>query len=341
VTEAKEVKEEVSTVDLSIVIVSYNTAKLLRACLQSVYPNLHPHYRLEIIVVDNASSDDSVAVVRREFPQVQLIVNSQNHGFATANNQALKVAKGNFIVLLNPDTQVVGDALWQMMNFLEAETNAAAVGPALLYPDGSFQESAFHFPSLSQIFLEFFPLNWRLQRSRWNGRYPRHLYEGDYSPPFEIDFPLGSCLMLPRDLLERVGLLDENFFMYMEEIDWCYRLKTLEMPPGYLSPNVQFRPGRRKSHHWQVYCLPQAKIIHHSGASSRQFRDEMFYQLYRSRAYFYRKHYSSSFQLAARLLTRLGIVGLTLQLFFNRLFGRVNAAEFQARRRAYGRVWEL
>jgi GT2 family glycosyltransferase len=328
-------------VDLSVVIVSYNTAKLLRACLQSVYANLHPQYSVEVIVVDNASTDDSAEMVRRDFPQVHLIANSENRGFAAANNQALKVAKGNFIVLLNPDTEVVGDALWQMLAFLEAEPHAAMVGPALLYPDGTFQDGAFHFPGLSQIFLDFFPLNWRLLRSRLNGRYPRHLYEGTYPAAFEIDFPLGACLMLPRIMLEHLGLLDESFFMYMEEIDWCYRIKTLEMPPGYLPPIVQFRPGRRKSHHWQVYCLPTAKITHHAGASSRQFRDEMFYQLYRSRAYFYKKHYSHRFQSAARLLTRLGLVGLTISLFFNRLLGQVKPEEFQARRRAYQRVWNL
>jgi GT2 family glycosyltransferase len=327
--------------DLSIVIVSYNTAGLLRKCLNSVYANPHSNYRFEVLVVDNASPDNSAEMVRSEFPQVELTVNTENKGFAAATNQALRLAQGTYLLLLNPDTEVLDEALWKMVAFLEAEPQAAIVGPALLYPDRTFQENAFVFPGLWQIFFDFYPINWRLTRSRLNGRYPRRLYEGEFPQAFEIDFPLGACLMVRRSVVEKVGLLDENFFMYMEEIDWCYRIKQAEMPPGYRPVGLRFRPGRRKPSHWRIYCLPGAKIIHHAGASSNQFREEMFVQLHTSRAYFYKKHYSRRFQRAARLLTRLGLAGKMLSTRFDRLRGKISAAEAKNRLHAYGRVWNL
>lgn len=309
--------------DLSIIVVSYNTKNLLRACLNSVYANQNPRYSFEVIVVDNASPDNSAEIVRQEFSQVKLIANAENRGFAAANNQALHEAQGRFVVLLNPDTEVIGPALWQMLTFMEAETGAGVVSPALVYPDNSFQEGAFRFPGLFQLFFEFFPLNWRLTRSRLNGRYSRRLYEakkGTYPRAFEIDFGLGACLMLRREVLAQIGLMDEIFFMYMEEIDWCYRIKKAC---------------------WKIFCLPAAKIVHHSGASSRQFRDEMFYQLYRSRAYYYKKHHSRLFQFAARQLIRLGMLYLTRQASRSVRLTQITPDEFSARKRAYDRVRKL
>ncbi len=327
--------------DLSIIVVSYNTAGLLKKCLESVLANPHPSWQSEIIVVDNASHDGSAEMVRQEFPQVQLIANEENRGFARANNQALTVAGGRFILLLNPDTEVVGDAIWKMVAFMEAEPQAAVVGPALIYPDGSFQEGSFRFPDLPQIFFDFFPLNWRFTRSRLNGRYSRRLYDGPSPDAFEIDFPLGACLMVRRSVLQKIGLLDEQFFMYMEEIDWCYRIKHGDTPPGYEAPGINFRAGRKQPHHWRIYCLPSAKIIHHSGASSNQFREEMFYQLHRSRAYFYKKHYTPRFQTAARWLTAAGLGWLGLAARWQTVRGRIRIDELNRRLKAYRRVRTL
>ncbi|MBN9388710.1 MAG: glycosyltransferase family 2 protein [Chloroflexi bacterium] len=328
-------------IDLSIVVVSYNTVGLLRKCLAAVYANPHPRYTFELFVVDNASADDSVEMVRQEFPQAILIANPDNRGFATASNQGLAQAKGDFLLLLNPDTEVQGPALWQMLGFLEAEPQAAVVGPALLYPDGTFQESAFRFPSLGQIFFEFFSVNWRLTRSRLNGRYSRQLYEGEYPQAFEIDFPLGACLMARASVVAKVGLMDESFFMYMEEIDWCYRIKQAEMPEGYRPVGLRFRPGRRHPSHWKIYSLPAAKVIHHAGASTRQFRQEMLVQLYRSRSYFYKKHYSLGFQRGARLITGLGLAFHSTQALFARLRGKLSRRETNERLAAYRRIWRL
>ena len=322
-------------------MVSYNTAALLRKCLAAVYANPHHRYTFELFVVDNASSDGSIEMVRKEFPQAKLIANPDNRGFAAASNQGLAQAKGDYLLLLNPDTEVQGPALWQMLGFLEAEPQAAVVGPALLYPDGSFQESAFHFPGLGQIFLDFFPLNWRLTRSRLNGRYPRRLYSGEYPQAFEIDFPLGACLMVRRSVVDKIGLMDEAFFMYMEEIDWCYRIKQAEMPQGYRPVGLRFRPGRRHPSHWRIYSLPAAKVIHHAGASTRQFRQEMLVQLFRSRSYFYKKHYSRTFQRMARVITGLGLAVQSAQAIFGRLRGRLSRRETGERLTAYRRIWRL
>ncbi len=327
--------------DLSIIVVSYNTSGLLRQCLTSIFENAHSHYSAEVIVIDNASKDGSAEMVREEFPGITLRANSENRGFAAANNQGLKLSRGRFTVLLNPDTEVIGPALWQMLGFLEATPWAGVVCPALLYPDHSFQEGAFHFPRLAQLFFELFPLNWRLLRSGLNGRYPRDWYKGSFPQAFEIDFGLGACLMFRREVIEQTGGLDERFFMYMEEIDWCYRIKASKLPPGRVPPGFRFGSLVGRFPKWKIYCLPEAKIIHHAGASSRQFREEMFYQLYRSRFLFYRKHYSPIIQEAARLIIRLGISRLGLETVLQHYKKEIEKGEFEARKKAYSRVWEL
>jgi N-acetylglucosaminyl-diphospho-decaprenol L-rhamnosyltransferase len=337
-----EVQQTRATLDLSIVVVSYNTAHLLEKCLASVYANADAGRSFEIIVIDNASVDDSCNVVLQKFPTVKLIANPTNAGFAAATNQGLKLARGEYLLLLNPDTEVMGDALWQLVNFLDNEPQAAVVGGALLYSDKTFQEGAFRFPGLGQIFFDFYPLNWRLTRSRLNGRYPRRLYEGrNAANAFEIDFPLGACLMVRRSVVERVGYLDEAFFMYMEEIDFCYRIKHTPIAAGYAPVSLRFRPGRRRAHNWKIYCLPSAQIIHHAGASTRQFREEMQVQLFKSRRLFYQKHYSRRFQVAAGLLTRLGMASKIAGTIVKRLRRRLTKEEAAVRLRTYARIWKL
>jgi N-acetylglucosaminyl-diphospho-decaprenol L-rhamnosyltransferase len=335
------VTEQSPVYDLSIIVVSYNTAALLQKCLTSVYANQHPDYSFEVLVLDNASSDNSAELVKTEFPQVDLVVNSKNLGFAAAVNQAFTKARGTYLLLLNPDTEVIEDAIWKMVEFLEEEPQAAVVGPALLYPNRTFQESAFGFPSLWQIFLDFYPINWRLTQSRLNGRYPRELFEGRFPQAFEIDFPLGACMLIRQAVLEKMGSLDENFFMYMEEIDLCYRIKQAEMPRGYGLLGLRFRPGRRLPNHWKIYCLPSAKMIHHAGASTNQFREEMYVQLHKSRYYFFQKHYGPRFRWAARNVTRLGLMGKITSTRFDRWRGKFNNLEAEARLQAYNRVWNL
>jgi len=279
--------------ELAVIIVSYNVRTLLRACLDSLQADLaRSRLGAEIWVVDNASADGSAEMVRRRFPQVHLIASDQNLGFAAGNNLALKALLQKapcasrameYVLLLNPDTTVQPGALDTLLAFMAEHPGAGAAGAQLRYPDGSFQHSAFRFPTLVQILLDFFPLHHRLIHSWVNGRYPRAWYER--GEPFEIDHPLGAAMMVRREAIQKIGLLDERFFMYCEEIDWCWRMK---------------RAG------WRVYCVPRAVVIHHEAQSAHQFRDEMFVQLWRSRVRLFQKHYPPSFRWAARQLVWLG-----------------------------------
>jgi len=283
--------------DLAIVVVSYNTRDLLATCLGSVAASLAgSDLRAQVIVVDNASADDSAAMVRERFPQAYLIANEDNVGFAAANNQALRwlgFGDGTYapspgelprhVLLLNPDTEVRGPALATLVRFLDMHPRAGAAGARLVYPDGRPQHSAFGFPGIAQTFIEFFPLNHRLVNSRLNGRYPARWYEDG---PFPVGHPLGACLMVRREAVEQVGLLDDRFYMYCEEIDWCMRIK---------------RSG------WGVYCVPQAEVVHHEARSTGQFREKMFVALWRSRFLLYDTHYGPLRRWAIRHIVRLGV----------------------------------
>ena len=279
---------------LAVIIVSYNTVDLLRGCLASVRESLAGSALPgSLWVVDNASADDSAAMVRAEFPDVHLIANDTNVGFAAANNLVLRALgvgaksadeKPDAVLLLNPDTEVRGDALARMLDALRDDTRVGVTGASLLYPDGRFQHGAFRFPDLCQIFLDFFPINHRLTNSRLNGRYSRSLY--DRGIPFQIDHPLGAALMARWDALEAVGPMDERFFIYCEEIDWCMRFKKAD---------------------WEVRCVPRAQIVHYAGQSTQQFREKMFVALWESRFLLFEKHYSAAFRRAARILVALGM----------------------------------
>lgn len=282
--------------DLAIVTVSYNTRDLLAACLASALAGLaRSGLAGEVWVVDNASVDGSAEMVRQRFPQVRLIAYDENVGFAAGNNLALArlgfpsqsdASEGNprHVLFLNPDTQVLGDALGAMVRFLDETPGAGAAGARLVHGDGSFQHSAFAFPGLWQIGIDFFPLHHRLTESRLNGRYPRRWYES--GRPFAVDHPLGAALMVRGETLARVGGFDERFFMYCEEIDLCRRIKAAG---------------------WEIYCVPRAEIVHHMGQSTRQFRDRMFVALWRSRFLMFDKHEGAWFRWAARRLVRLGL----------------------------------
>lgn len=301
---------------LAVVIVSYNTRDLLAACLDSLAPELAPDD--SVIVVDNGSTDGSPALVREHYSWVHLMASGDNLGFAGGNNLALRAlgfhprgdeatrsaavwanrrAVGaavlptpDFVALLNPDTRVSPGALRALRDFLATHPRVGAVGPRLAYPDGRLQHSAFTFPGLSQTMLDLFPPPGRLARlstSRLNGRYPAARYEA--GRPFAVETLLGACLMLRREAIEAVGLLDEGFFMYAEELDWCRRLTEA---------------------HWQLVVVPAAHVVHYEGQSTRQFREVMFVQLWRSRLRLFDKHHGA---LRAAALRRLVAVGARFQ----------------------------
>jgi GT2 family glycosyltransferase len=222
------------------------------------------------------------------------------------------------VLFLNPDTRVVGDAVETMVGFLDGTPMAGAAGARLVHDDGSFQHSAFAFPGLTQIFLDFFPLHHRLLDSRLNGRYPRWLYDAGH--PFPVGHPLGAALMVRTETLAQVGGFDERYFMYCEEIDLCRRIKTAG---------------------WEIYCLPQAELVHLVGQSTRQFRDRMFVALWRSRFLMFEEHESAVFRWAARWLVRLGLRAETRRAQAAFRHGEIDAARLEARLAAYQEVAAL
>ncbi len=269
----------------AVVIVSYNVRDLLGRCLDSVLTQIGPGD--EVVVVDNASADGSVEHVRGAYPAVRVIANPDNLGFGAACNQGIRATRAPLVVLVNPDCEVQPGSLAALGRFMEARPRAAVAGGRLRYPDGAFQESSFRFPTLAQVFLDLFPVNWRLTQSRLNGRYPKAWDERS----FQIDHPLGAFMVVRRDAIDQVGLFDEGYFMYVEEVDWCYRFK---------------HEG------WEVWHCPEALAVHHGGRSTQQRAGAMFVQLHRSRLRFFRRHYPWWFAPIARCIVCLGMTKLIL-----------------------------
>ena len=333
-----------SITSLPIVIVHYNTPDLLRGCLRSLRDCTRP---LQVVVVDNASTDRTVETLQGEFPGVRFIYNKENRGYAAANNQGIRETLREFtalgsdalaaarpphlaqplvagqtlaglsaILLLNPDTVVQPGAIETLVSFLETHPQAGAIGPRLLNPDGSLQENAFTFPTLPMSFFDFFPLHGRLYHSRLNGRFPEMRGER----PFPIDHPLGACLLLRGAALQEVGLLDEGYFVYVEEVDLCYRLKQAG---------------------WEVWHVPAARVVHYGGQSTKQVSERMVVELHRSRYRFFHKYYPAPFRFFHRQIIRLGLWWRGRQDREACAQGKITPAQLAARLAAYGEIRAL
>jgi len=251
---------------LSIIIVNWNTRDLLSQCLTSIYtcPSACP---FEVLVVDNASSDGSVSMLREGFPQVRLIENQVNVGFAAANNQALSLIESPYILLLNPDTVVKPGALNELKEYLERNPQVGAAGARMLNPDGSLQVSCYVAPTLFREFLRLVHLD-----RFWPGA-SYQMDHWDITLPREVEIIQGACMMMRKKALDQVGLFDERFFIYTEEVDLCYRLRQAG---------------------WKLHWVPQAEVIHYEGQSTSQLAPEMFIHLYQSKLKFFRKHQGKS-----------------------------------------------
>jgi hypothetical protein len=269
--------------------------------------------------------------VRAQFPDVHLCALDQNVGFAAANNIGLRwFGYGSeppasvpylptYVLLLNPDTVVHAGAIETLAQFVEAHPRIGLVGPRLLNPDGSIQTAAFRFPTLSMSLLDVFPpgevLPGRLYGSWWNGRYTEEAAVP--AIPFPIDHPLGACLLVRGRVIEQVGLLDEHYFMYSEEIDWCWRIRQAG---------------------WAIWQVPQAHVMHIGGASTGQFRQRMLVELHRSRVRFCCQHYSPLFLHIHRLIITAGMLRLLLLAWLAWLRGRIKGGELRARTWAYATI---
>lgn len=271
-----------SSVQLSIIIVNYNVRDFLHHALVSLHQGLRG-IRTEIFVVDNASDDGSVEMVKRHFPSVDLIVNKKNFGFAKANNQALSRARGKFILLINPDTIVQEDTLRVMVEFFENNPDVGLAGCKILNPDGTFQLSCRRsFPSPWAAFTKISGLSALFPKSKLFGKYNLTYLNPDET--YEIDAVSGSFVMVRRRVYEEVGGLDEDFFMYGEDLDWCYRIQ---------------KAG------WKNYYVHATQIIHYKGESTRRSSIDEIGTFYNAMRLFVRKHFQRS--LLMGLVLRLGI----------------------------------
>lgn len=264
-------------IDLSIIIVSWNVADLLAACLDSIADTS----RIEIIVVDSASSDQTVSMIQQRYPQVKLVAQTENLGFVRCNNIGLAVAQGRHVMLLNPDTEVIGDALPQMVACMDTNPDIGIVGPHTLNTDRTTQSSRRRFPTLALAFFE----------STWLQQYaPKkmldHYYVNDQPDDgvFDVDWVQGSALMVRREVYEQIGGLDESYIMFSEELDWCRRAKDAG---------------------WRVAYLGTAEIIHHSGKSTEQVVARRHVHFQESKLRYFRKFYGP---LTANVL-RLFLLG--------------------------------
>ena len=254
-------------VDLTIIIVSWNVRALLRRCLQSI-PSDSP--AVQVIVVDNASGDGSAEMVRAEFPHVHLIANEENRGFTAANNQGLALSHGRHLLLLNPDTEIVGNALATMVSYIDHNAAVGVVGPQILYPDGSLQPSRRRFPTLATALVES-----TVVQEWWDdNQILRRYYMADTPDDAiqAVDWVVGACMLVRRQAYEQVGGLDEGFFMYSEELDWCRRIKEAG---------------------WEVVYLPTATIIHHEAKSSDQVVAARHIYFQSSKVRYFHKHHGS------------------------------------------------
>lgn len=253
--------------DLTIIIVSWNTSGLLSQCLNSIYET-GSRFAFEVIVVDNGSTDDSIDLVEKEFPEVKLIKNEGNLGFARANNQGLAMGNGRYFMLLNSDTIVLPGVIDTLIQMADQNPNVGMIGPKLLNMDGSLQESWASFPSLL---------------SEITGRNFRNRTPVPNIPnTFEVDTIMGACMLVRSRVLQDVGDLDEDYFFFSEEIDWCFRIKKKQ---------------------WMIWYTTNTEIYHLWGGSSKSGSFIKLVRLYHAKILYFKKNHGN---MAATLL-RLGL----------------------------------
>jgi N-acetylglucosaminyl-diphospho-decaprenol L-rhamnosyltransferase len=279
--------------DLSIVIVNWNTKDLLNECLNSVLKEIKRNNDLEIevLVVDNGSIDGSQDLLKLNFSWVKLIVNKENLGFARANNQAFRIANGRMILLLNSDATLLSNSLQKLVGLLNNQPKACAVGPLYFFPNGTFQASYGIFPEfwheilLITGFFRFISLSYYPSASPQNSESIR-----------EVDWVPGTCMLIKREAIQDVGILDEDFFFYSEEVDWCFRAKEKG---------------------WKIWFNPEVKVIHNLGQSAHKNPERSLFYLYRGKILFFYKHHS---KFKARILRAiislvLFVKGCTFNIF--------------------------
>jgi GT2 family glycosyltransferase len=265
--------------DLSIALVNWNNRDYLEQCLESIKAAQLP-LSYEIVVSDNGSTDGSLQMLAERYPDVIVVENGENVGVARGNNQCIRYSSGGYIYILNNDTVVNQDSIMRMVTFLDEHPEAGAAGGNLLNPDGSFQASFCYFPTLLEEYLIVTHIGRRL-----NAHFPSH--NGPYPDVRQVDWISSASIVVRREAIEGIGLIDEEYFIYSDETDWQYRL---------------WQAG------WKVYYLPEVTTIHFGGGSFKP-GGKRYTLVYRGRMLFARKHYSGAYQFAQRAMFALAALG--------------------------------
>lgn len=285
--------------DLSVIVVNWNTKKLLEDCLASIY-KFTQNIDFEVIVVDNGSKDGSQKMVKDKYPKAKLIANKNNLGFAKANNIGFGHAKGKYILLLNSDTYLIENSFRKLVEFAKKQENLGVLTPQLLNQDRSIQQSVGFFPNLPQIFfwmtfIDDLPLGYILK--------PYHVdHEAFYKKDQQVDWVTGAALLIPKNVIQKAGELDEKIFMYGEDVEWCWRIKKA----GF-----------------QIIYSPITKIVHIGRGSSGKISTQAFIGEFQGLKYFYSKHKSNFSLQILRILLKMGALA---RIFLFGFLGRKETA---------------
>lgn len=267
--------------ELSIIIVNYNSADYLSVCLTSILHG-NKEVKAEIIVVDNNSSDNSLVIIKSHYPDVILISNEQNVGYASANNQALLKAVGKYILLLNPDTVLPSHSLRKLINFLEINPDIGMLNPKLVMPDGNLDWACRrNFPTALDIYIHAFWLDKLFPKSKCLNHYSLSYVDPNIS--IYVESVAGAFMLARKIAIDNVGLLDQQFFMYFEDLDWAYRF---------------IQSG------WKVFYFSEIEVLHHKRGSTKQFVRAMIREFYISLYQGYEKYYGHKYHPLARWITK-------------------------------------
>jgi hypothetical protein len=269
-----------STIDVSVIIVNWNTSNFLRDCLASVYAEIEG-ITFEVIVIDNASTDGSAEMIKKEFQQVILIQNIENYGFAAANNQGMRIAKGRYVLLLNSDTLVLDGAIQKTISFADQHPEAGVVGCQVWENRVTIQRTCFRFPTIRNLIIQKLGMCRLLPRYRLFGG--EKMVEWNRDSEREVDVVSGMFMLVRREAIDQVGMMDEDYFVYAEETDWCWRFRKMR---------------------WKCLFMPNARIIHRDGGSksTEQLSVRMFVQQQKSLLIFYKKQRGQFSWITAKII---------------------------------------
>lgn len=289
---------------LTISIVNWNSGNLLKDCINSIYKNMRLQ-EIELIVIDNNSSDNSLDAIKNLFPSLKIIKNTVNKGFGAANNQAIKLCKTKYVLIINPDIVILPNTHYTLIDFMEKNNEIAIAGGQLLNLDFSIQRFCRSFPTIRMMFYKYSGLSKLFPKSKEFGKYEMGYW--DYDSLREVDQPPGAFLMIRRDVLEKIGYFDERFFMFFEDVDLCLRIKKA----GY-----------------KIFYVPNAKAIHIGAASINKEKEEMNIEFYKSMIKFHEKHYSSLSLILLKIIIFVSQLLLITKFLFVFLSGKINRKEF-------------